>query len=135
MPATSVRMRGVMGVAIYPEIEGSSDGWPDDINGKFLARALEHLDKAAKAAKVQPLMAFHSMTHEQMAAEGIEDAAELWFDPLEGLKTVRALLEYIRRDSEQINASDEVQGDLEATERYLSVAVESGKGWHLVLDA
>jgi hypothetical protein len=38
-----------MGPAIYPEIEGLVDGWPDDINGMCLARALKYFDKAAKA--------------------------------------------------------------------------------------
>jgi hypothetical protein len=84
--------------------------------------------EAGQAANVQPLMAFHSMTFDQMEAEGIQGAPELWFDPLEGLKTVRALLRYGAR----VNAADELREDLEATARYLSAAAENGKGWHLV---
>jgi hypothetical protein len=120
-----------MGVAIYPIFEGSSEGWPDDMNGKCLARASDQLDRVAQAAKVPSLFDFYSMTPEEAG----EEIGEKWFEPLDGLRTVRALLDYVRNDGRKIEQLDDVRDDLAAFEQHLIGAAAKNVRWHLVVDA
>jgi len=124
-----------MGVALYPVFEGVNDGWPDDVNGKCLSRASDRLDWVAKREKVRPLMDFFSLTPDQATGEGVEDVyTEVWFDPVDGLKTVRALLKYVCVDGRKIENLNCVREDLEAFERRLLEAAEKNVRWHLVVD-
>jgi hypothetical protein len=120
----------------------------DDINGKCLARVANQLDTIAKKAKVSTLYDFYSMTREQAIAELLggdpddpstfdESAvpAEAWYDPQVALQTVRALLEFVRKDGDAIEDVGCVREDLEAFERHLVTAAERNVRWHLVIDA
>ena len=125
-----------MGAALYPVFEGSNDGWPDKYERQVPARALDQLNKFAKTARVKPLMDFYSLTLEQAEAEGFDDNhTALWFDPIDGLRTVRALLANVRTDGRKIEDVDAVREDLEAFEQLLLRADEQNIRWRLVVDA
>ena len=60
---------------------------------------------------------------------------EHWFEPSEGLRTVRALLDYLRKDGAMADGVNDIRQDLEAFERYLISAAQRGVRWHLVIEA
>ena len=62
--------------------------------------------------------------------EGLEIPPEQWFDPNEGLRTVRGLLDYLRRHP----VAPDVAEDLEAMEQVLTAAAEQGVRFHLAVD-
>lgn len=136
-----------MGVAFYPVFEDRDD-WPDDINGKCLARAADLFDKPCKKAATATLYDFFSMSRDTMIAEllggdpddpSTYDESKLpeehWHDAALGLKTVRFLLEFVRSNSNLFTDCVCVLEDLEAFERHLSRAAAQNIRWHLAIDA
>ncbi|MEX0776095.1 MAG: hypothetical protein WD042_10350 [Phycisphaeraceae bacterium] len=140
--------RIAMGVAFYPIFHDRPADWPDDMNGKCLARAADRLDKAAKKAKAGSIYSFYSMTREQYIGEALggdpddptsfsesDVAAITWHEPEEGLRVIRAMLTYVRHDGREIDDLDCVREDLEAFERHLEAAACRGAKWFLCIDA
>lgn len=130
-----------MGVEFFPTFE---DGKSVDMSGKALARAADVFDSVAKRFKVPNLYDFFSMGQDQMIAELLDgnpddptsyDASKLppehWHDAKDGLRTISALLEYMRIDGSGIDDRDAVLADLEAFRENLAHAVERGVRWHL----
>ena len=137
-----------MGVAFYPIFSDRQAEWPEDINGKFLARAANRLDKAAKKTTAGSIYDFYSMTREQYIAEALDAdpddpmtfdeskvAAVAWHDPTDGLRIIRTMLSHVVDDGRQIEDSDCVREDLEAFERHLEAAASRNAKWHLCIDA
>lgn len=142
-----------MGSAFIPVFESDEPGWPDDINGKCLARAANQLDKACKEASLPTLFEFFSMPRDTMIVEMFDgdpddpstyDESQLpeekWFDAIAGLVTVRHLIEVVRSNQERFAEHDPVDlpncvlEDLEAFERHLSTANKKGVRWHFEID-
>lgn len=135
-----------MGVAIYPVLEDGSAGWTNRIEGKSLARAVEVLDRRAKKCKARTLFFFYSWSREEAIIEQLGgdpddpstfDESQIllgkWYDPTEGLVTVRVLLEYVRSCGDKIDHVRHVIEDLEEFERVLSRAAAGGVRWYLGL--
>lgn len=136
-----------MGVAFYPVFSKLEQDWPDDINGKVLARAADCLDRVAKKANVPTLYDFYSITREDMICELLggdpDDPAtydetklleEKWFDPDDGLRTLSVLIDYVERNPEAIVKQADVLDDLLAFKRHLMCAKDAGHLWHLAID-
>jgi hypothetical protein len=66
--------------------------------------------------------------------EGLEIPAEQWFEPAEGLMTVRGLLNHLRADPSGVRNIERVISDLEATEQVLVAAADQGVCFHLAVD-
>jgi hypothetical protein len=127
-----------MSVALYVALERDVPGIDASaVCGKFLSRAQKQLDAIARRQALTPLEDFVSMDPQEVAdlfgaiPEGL---TEQWFEPSEGLKTVRGLLNYLRQDPSGIRNAREVCADLEATERVLAAAREQGVRFHLAVD-
>ena len=144
------------------EVEGVVEGTPD---GKALADASEYLEALAQAAGVPSLFEFLSVDPETAAAMGgwedpadrdpaaeadsDEDEApgpdayppEEWFDPADGLSTVRALIRGVEADpaalAEALDGGTdpaEVLDDLREFAAILARLGSAGVGWHLGID-
>ena len=161
-----------MGVAYFVVSEHPVDGFdpveavPD---GKSVARATDRLDALAVAAGVRPLPEFLSMSPEEAAAFGgwvaPEDREpgmaypefgeeeppdpdqyppEAWFEPAQGLATVRALIAAVEADPAALDATPrrqrfaaapaDVLGDLRDIEAALARLEAAGVRWHLAVD-
>lgn len=142
-----------MGTAFFPVFEDAESYFPDDINGKCLARAANLLDKHCKAQAVPTLCDFFSVSRDTMIIEVLDgdpddptsyDASQLpeehWFGTEAGLRTVRLLIDYVRENNSRftefdwIGLPDCVLGDLKAFEKHLTAAAKRGTRWHLVID-
>lgn len=63
-----------------------------------------------------------------------EGDPEVWFEPEEGLVTVRALLNSLRTDATAVPDAEGTLADLEACERVLEELNQQGIRWHLASD-
>ena len=100
-------------------------------SGKALARELERLDLGARTKHVTNI---ESMLSESQAAlvaqlkeEGFDPSKmrlppERWFDAAEGLKTVRALSEYVAANLNNFKQPNPILRDLKAIDALLSAA-------------
>jgi hypothetical protein len=133
-----------MSVALYVALEKEVPGFDaSSVCGKFLEKAQARLDGIAREMGLTPLRHFISVAPEEALAffedaggvpEGLEPPAEEWFDPAEGLRTVRGLLSYIRDNPASVKQARGVCDDLEAAEEVLAAAREHGVRFHLAID-
>ncbi len=97
----------------------------------------DELEELAKRLGVRPLMEFFSASPDEVAemaglsADEIDVPDEQWFEPREGLRTVRSLKEHLA----SIPGAEEVVLDLADMERVLQEADGRGLKWHLMIDA
>ena len=107
--------------------------------GRALARESDRLHSAARARGVQSVAALTSASHAALRAEmeaGGFDASkmrlppETWFDAAEGLKTVRALAEYVNAKLNDFKQPNPILRDLKAAEALLAAAEGAGVRFH-----
>lgn len=125
-----------MGAALYIVVENKPEDMDVFVNGKALPEAGERLTAAATQAGVKELMSFFSASPEQ-AAEFMDGYAsgmppEQWFEPADGLATVRALLVHCTASALEADAG--VARDLREFETVLERVKQAGLRWHLSVD-
>jgi hypothetical protein len=123
-----------MGAAFYIVAENKPEEMDIFVNGKALSRASTRLSSVAKKAGVRELMGFFSQNPEE-AAEFVDDDApalppEQWFEPIEGLTTVRALIAHFSASPPDSAIVD----DLREFEVVLQRLKDAGLRWHLAVD-
>ena len=111
-----------MGVALYIALEKEIPGFDaSSVCGKHLEKAQERLDGIAKELGLTPLGDFISMAPEDVLdffegeggmPEGHEPPAEEWFDPAEGLRTVRGLLSHLREHPASVKQARGVSDEI-----------------------
>ena len=94
-----------MAASLYIVVEGEDPGYDIFVNGHALARNEDALEKLAASLSVRPLLEFFSADENAMALlvdQGSGNPAwsqtllpPQWFDPREGLVTIRALLDFL----------------------------------------
>ena len=108
-------------------------------SGKALARELEKIDFAARCKGVaQPsslLSESQAALIEQLKSEGFDPAKmrlppEQWYPAAEGLKTVRAIAEYVSADLNKFKQPSSILRDLKAAEALLIAADAAGVRFH-----
>ncbi|MGA2138709.1 MAG: hypothetical protein ABSH14_07600 [Verrucomicrobiia bacterium] len=136
-----------MGVSVYPIVEDPTVEWAGfQSAGKPLAKAVSQLDLIAKKNRVQGLMEFFEETREQYISEVLggdpEDPStydesktpkEKWFDPQEGLKTIRFFAKIMEENPGSVRDADpeRIVKDIQEFDRILSHAASIGMRWHL----
>ena len=121
----------------------------DDLQG-FMGRAMSHaekaLDKVAKKLKVTALNDFVSLDEgdQELMREMIEesggDASEIeitpptWFDPADGLKTVRAMRAHLINDPKAIGKSAEIVTELTELETMLTLIAKKKGRFRFFID-
>jgi hypothetical protein len=104
------------------------------VDGTALSSAADILDGLARDAGVMPLSHFISLADDDygiLDEAGIEPPVAEWFSTAQGLETVRALLDAVRKLPD---ADDAVISDLSALEQVLVEADARGAKWHLAAD-
>lgn len=133
-----------MAASLYIVVEGEDPGFDIFVNGHALARNEDALERLAESLQVKPLLHFFSADENSMCIlleQGSGDpewAHHLpqpqWFEPEDGLVTVRALIEFLTLTpvsfgSETLPALSE----LREYERVLQKAVKYKLRWHLAV--
>jgi len=108
-------------------------------SGKALAREADRLDATARRKDVASITSMLSESQaaliEQMKAEGFDPSKmrlppELWFTAAEGLKTVRALHEFVTANLNDFKQPNPILRDLKAVEALLLGAEKAGAKFH-----
>jgi hypothetical protein len=135
-----------MGVAIYVVIEKEIPGIDaSSVSGKALAKSSEQLDRIARKNGLLAIQEFMSVDPEEagafledseIALDDVKIPEEQWFDPADGLKTIRGLLDFLRDNPTALSKVplSHLQDDLLAAEKVLSVALKHGVRFHFAVD-
>jgi hypothetical protein len=108
--------------------------------GKALARESDKLDSVARRKGVEQLTGMLSESQETLRAQLIADGfdptkmrlpPEVWFDAEQGLKTVRALAEYVGANLNDFKQPNPILRDLKALETLLVAAAAAGVKFHV----
>ena len=122
-----------MGAALYIVAKDKPEELDLFVNGKALSKAGARLATDAKELGVPELMSFFSQNPEDVA-EFVDDVSALppeqWFDPVDGLTTVRALLSHYSASQAHLD----VVSDLREFEAILQRLKDAGLLWHLAVD-
>ncbi len=133
-----------MATSLYIVVEGEDPGFDIFVNGHALARNEDALERLAESLRVTPLLQFFSADENSMCLlleQGAGDpewANHLpqpqWFEPADGLTTVRALIEFLL--STPVSFGSEtlpVLSELREYERVLQKAAKYKVRWHLAV--
>ncbi|MDQ3439853.1 MAG: hypothetical protein M3478_05830 [Planctomycetota bacterium] len=108
--------------------------------GKALARESDKLDSVARRKGVEQLTGMLSESQDalraQLVADGFDPSKmrlppEVWFDAEQGLKTVRALAEYVGANLNDFKQPNPIVRDLKAIEALLVAAAAAGVKFHV----
>ena len=108
-------------------------------NGKAFARELEKIDFAARCKNVQQPSSLVSENPEKLAAQMREEGfdpskmrlpPERWYPASEGLKVVRALIEYVTDKLNDFKQPNPILKSLRAMEALLVAAEQGGVKFH-----
>lgn len=129
---------------MYIVVEGEDPGFDIFVNGRSLARHEDALEKLALKLAVRPLIEFFSADENSMSLlieEGAGDQELLrrlpppqWYLPADGLKTVRALLQALQDDPQQLGTEGkQVLSELREYAEVLEKADGRNLRWHLAV--
>lgn len=113
-------------------------------SGKALAREIDRLDTAARRREVTSITSFLSESQAvliaQMKEEGFDPSSmrlppEQWFKPVDGLKSVRALILHVSGNLNDFKQPNPILRDLQAAEGLLIAAEKDGAQFHFTRTA
>ena len=126
-------------VTLDKDLGAPSAAYTKSGTGKALARESDRLDIAARSKMVPSLVALTSESHAalraQMEAAGMDPSKmrlppEQWHTASEGLKTVRALADYVTARLNDFKQPNPILRDLKAAETLLVAAESAGVKFH-----
>jgi glycine/D-amino acid oxidase-like deaminating enzyme len=126
-------------VTLEKHLPEAQQAYAKAANGKALGREAERLDTAARRAGVGAITSLLSESRAaleaQLREEGFDPAkmrlpAEQWFDPAEGLKTVRGLIADVTANLNNFKQPNPILRDLKAAEALLVAAQGAGVRFH-----
>jgi len=137
-------MLKTMAASLYIVVEGEDPGFDIFVNGHALARNEDALEHLAESLHVSPLLQFFSADENSMCLlleQGAGDpewARNLpepqWFDPADGLVTVRTLIRYLIISPVSLGSeSAPVLNELREYERVLEKTRKYKLRWHLAV--
>jgi len=107
--------------------------------GKALARESNKLDSVARRKSVEPMSGMLSESQAalraQLEADGFDPSKmrlppEQWFEAQQGLKTVRALAEYVGANLNDFKQPNPILRDLKAAEALFTAAAAAAVKFH-----
>ena len=133
-----------MAACLYIVVEGEDPGFDIFVNGQAMARNEDALERLAVRLKVSPLLDFFSADENSMAllleqgAGNPEWSRNLprpqWFAPEDGLRTVRALMEFLEGAPAALGSETaSVLAELTGYERVLRKTAERRLRWQLAV--
>ena len=126
-------------ITLEKELPEASAAYAKAGSGKALAREADKLDFAARCQSVaQPssmLSESQAALIAQMKADGFDPAKmrippEHWYAAADGLKTIRALIEYVSAKLNDFKQPNPILRDLGAAEALLGAADAAGVRFH-----
>jgi hypothetical protein len=126
-------------VTLEKELPDAQAAYAKAATGKALARESEKLDFAARCRHVPDLTSMRSESHAvliaQLQEQGFDPSKmrlppEQWFDPAEGLKTVRALADYVNAKLNDFKQPNPILRELKAVDTLLTAASAAGVRFH-----
>jgi hypothetical protein len=129
---------------MYIVVEGEDPGYDIFVNGRALARYEDALERIALRLGVRPMIEFFSADENSLAILMEEGAGNpdllkrlpppQWYSPADGLVTITALLEALRRDPHLIGVEGpRVISELEEYEMVLRKTRDRNLRWHLAV--
>ncbi len=133
-----------MAASLYIVVEGEDPGFDIFVNGHALARNEDALERLAERLDVAPLLAFFSADENSMALlldQGDESPdwplplpQPQWYDPADGLITVRTLMEFIGLSPAFLDSETQpILAELREYERVLHKTAQRGLRWHVAV--
>lgn len=137
-------MLKTMAASLYIVVEGEDPGFDIFVNGHALARNEDALERLAESLQVPPLLQFFSADENSMCLlleQGAGDpewARHLpepqWFDPVDGLMTVRKLIRYLIGSPMCFGSeTPPILNELREYERVLEKTKKYKLRWHLAV--
>jgi hypothetical protein len=129
---------------MYIVVEGEDPGFDIFVNGQALARNEDALERLADKLSVRPLLEFFSADRNSMAllldqGAGNPDWTQhlpqpQWFLPDDGLRTVRALLDFLAMAPVALGSDTEaIERELREYETVLRKTAQRNFRWHLAV--
>jgi hypothetical protein len=129
---------------MYIVVEGEDPGFDIFVNGHALARNEDALERLAQRLSVQPLLEFFSADRNSMALLLDQGAGDpdwtyhlpqpQWYSPDEGLRTVRALLDFLALSPAALGSDTEFAArELREYETVLRKTSARNLRWHLAV--
>ena len=133
-----------MAASMYIVVEGEDPGYDIFVNGRALARNEDVLERLALDLGVRPLIEFFSADENSMSLLIEEGAGNpdlirrlpppQWYHPLDGLTTVRALLQALSDDPHQLGSEGEpIISELMEYAQVLEKTINKKLRWHLAV--
>ena len=126
-------------ITLEKELPEAQAAYAKAASGKALARETDRLDSAARRKGVAPITGLLSESQaaliEQMKEAGFDPAKmrlppEQWFAPADGLKTVRAVSEYVTSNLNDFKQPNPILRELKAAEALLAAADAADARFH-----
>ena len=133
-----------MAASMYIVVEGEDPGFDTFVNGRSLARNEDALERLAFRLGVRPLIEFFSADENSMSllieeGAGNQDLMRRlpppqWYSPGDGLRTVRALVEALSDEPQQLGTEGEqVLSELLEYAQVLGKTRDRNMRWHLAV--
>jgi hypothetical protein len=135
-----------MSAAFFIVLDKEDPGFDPMVNGKFLSRDSERLDKIAQSLGIPTLADYVSYSSDEARAmmadletdadeiEGIELPEPKWFQPQEGLDLVTKLSTHIQAHPSVVKNAKGVLADLQEFKEVFEKAKTIGARWNLQVD-
>ena len=126
-------------VSLEKDLPDASAAYAKAGSGKALAREVDKLDFTARRKSVATLTSLLSESQAaliaQLKADGFDPTKmrlppEQWFPASDGLKTVRAIAEYVSANLNDFKQPNPILRDLKAAESLLTAAESAGVKFH-----
>jgi len=126
-------------VSLEKDLPDASAAYAKAGSGKALAREADKLDFTARRKSVATLTSLLSESQAaliaQLKADGFDPTKmrlppEQWFPASDGLKTVRAIAEYVSANLNDFKQPNPILRDLKAAESLLTAAESAGVKFH-----
>jgi hypothetical protein len=129
---------------MYIVVQGEDPGFDTFVNGRSLARNEDALERIALRLGVRPLIEFFSADENSMSLLIEEGAGNpdiirrlpppQWYSAQDGLTTVRALLQAISDDPQQLGSEgDQILSELMEYAQVLEKTQNRSMRWHLAV--
>jgi hypothetical protein len=131
-----------MSLAYYIRLDPPETGFDSFTSGKAAAQAAPALDRLCDTHGLPRLDSFFGQSNDEISTligedlglDTADDDGVQWFDPVDGLTVIEALMDLVARYPSSVPQNDEVLDDLEQYKEVLEQAQAAGARWHLALD-
>lgn len=126
-------------ISLEKELVEAQAAYAKAASGKALGREIEKLDYAARCKNVGAITSLLSESHAALAAQMRESGfdpskmrlpPETWFAAADGLKTVRAISEYVGTKLNDFKQPNPILRELKAAEALLTAAEAAAVRFH-----